>query len=84
MFKLRRWHMGEFNKMCIALVFVCLPLGCAEPLQETQQIRCASPDGQILYFGPYDEEIWNGYLVQLDDFSRANFFPKGTCSKVLA
>jgi len=37
--------MGEFHKMCIALVFVCLPLGCAAPSQETResQIQCADP-----------------------------------------
>jgi len=75
--------MSEFNKMCIALVFVCLPLGCAVPLQEAKEIQCTDPDGQILYVGPYNEESWNGYLVQLDDRTGA-FFPKGECRKAPA
>jgi len=77
--------MGEFHKMCIALVFVCLPLGCAAPSQETRetQIHCADRDGQILYTGPYKEESWNGYRVQLDDWTGA-FYPKGACRKVPA
>jgi hypothetical protein len=70
--------MGEFNKMCIALVFVCLPLGCATSFQETKQIRCKDGDGQILYTGPYNEESWNGYVVQVDNMTRA-FYPKGMC-----
>ena len=74
--------MGEFNKMCIALVFVCMPLGCAAPLQETRQIQCRD-HGQILYTGPYNEESFNGYLVQVDDMTRA-FYPKGMCHKVPA
>jgi len=48
--------MGECTKMCIALVSVGLLLGCAAPLQETQQIRCTDGDGEILYTGPYNEK----------------------------
>src|SRR5215472_13717924 len=77
-FTIRRWHMGECNKMCIALVSVGLLLGCAVPLQETQQIRCTDGDGQILYTGPYNEERLRGYLVQVDESTRA-FYPKGMC-----
>jgi hypothetical protein len=55
-FLIRRWRMGEGNKMCLALGSVCLLLGCAAPLQETTQIQCTSRDGQILYAGPYDDE----------------------------
>ena len=76
--------MGEFPKMCIALVFVCLPLGCAAPpLQQTRGIQCAERNGQILYTGPYNEESWNGYRVQLDDWTGA-FYPKGACRKLPA
>ena len=82
-FKIRRWHMGECNKMCIALVSVGLLLGCAVPLQETQQIRCKDGDGQILYTGPYNEESLKGYLVHVDELTRA-FYPKGMCRKVPA
>jgi len=64
--------------MSIALVSVGLLLGCAVPLQETQQIRCTDGDGQILYTGPYDEESLKGYLVQVDESTRA-FYPKGMC-----
>ena len=70
--------MGEFNKMCIALVSVGLLLGCAVPLQETQQIRCTDGDGQILYTGPYGEKGRTGYLVQVDESTRA-FYPKDMC-----
>jgi TPR repeat protein len=73
--------MGEFYKMCIALVSVGVLLGCAAPLrdmQQTQQIRCTDGDGQILYTGPYNEESWNGYHVQVDESTRA-FYPKGMC-----
>jgi hypothetical protein len=77
-FKIRRGHMGEFNKMCIALVSVGLLLGCAVPLQETQRIRCTDGDGQILYTGPYGEKGRTGYLVQVDESTRA-FYPKDMC-----
>jgi len=70
--------MGEFNKMCIALVSVGLLLGCAVPLQETQRIRCTDGDGQILYTGPYGEKGRTGYLVQVDESTRA-FYPKDMC-----
>jgi len=83
MFKLRRWCLGDSNKMCMALVSVGVLLGCAAPLQETQLIRCTDGDGQILYTGPYNEESWNGYLVQVDELTRA-FYPKGMCNKVRA
>jgi len=82
-FRIRRWHMGVCNKKCIALVAVGLLLGCAAPLQETQQIRCTDGDGQILYTGPYNEESLKGYLVQVDELTRA-FYPKGMCRKVPA
>ena len=79
--------MGELKKMCIALVFVCLPLGCAAPLQETKQkqiqIQCKDRHGRILYTGPYKEESGNGYLVQLDDLTD-DFYPKGMCRKMPA
>ena len=74
--------MGEFNKMCIALVFVCMPLGCAGPLQETHQIQCRD-HGQILYTGPYEEESGNGYLVQVDDHT-TDFYRKDQCRKMPA
>jgi len=77
-FTIWRWHMGECIKMCIALVSVGLLLGCAAPLQETQQIRCTDGDGEILYTGPYNEKSWDGYLVQVDESTRA-FYPKGIC-----
>src|SRR5215831_17632719 len=77
-FTIWRWHMGECTKMCIALVSVGLLLGCAAPLQETQQIRCTDGDGEILYTGPYNEKSWDGYLVQVDESTRA-FYPKGIC-----
>ena len=82
-FTIRRWHMGDCSKMSIALVSVGVLLGCAAPLQETQLIRCTDGDGQILYTGPYNEESWNGYLVQVDELTRA-FYPKGMCNKVRA
>src|SRR5215831_18635012 len=77
-FTIWRWHMGECTKMCIALVSVGLLLGCAAPLQETQQIRCTGGDGEILYTGPYNEKSWDGYLVEVDESTRA-FYPKGIC-----
>src|SRR5215472_8418891 len=77
-FTIWRWHMGECTKMCIALVSVGLLLGCAAPLQETQQIRCTDGDGEILYTGPYNEKSWDGYLVQVDESTRA-FYRKGIC-----
>ncbi len=82
-FTIRRWHMGECTKMCIALVSVGVLLGCVAPLQETQQIRCTDGDGQILYSGPYNKESLKGYLVHVDDLTRA-FYPKGMCRKVPA
>ena len=83
MFKLRRWCLGDSNKMCMALVSVGVLLGCAAPLQETEQIRCTDGDGQILYTGPYNEESRNGYLVRVDELTRA-FYRKGLCRKVPA
>jgi len=82
MFKNRRWRMGESNKISIALVFMCVPLGCAGSLQETHLIQCKD-HGQILYTGPYNEESLKGYLVQVDDMTHA-FYPKGMCHKVPA
>src|SRR5262249_22665951 len=79
--KIRRWYMAECNKMCLALVSVGLLLGCAVPLQDTQQtqqIRCTDRHGQTIYTGPYNEESWNGYHVQVDETTRA-FYPKGMC-----
>ena len=76
--KIRRWRLGEFNKLCIALVSVGLLLGCAAPVQETQRIRCTDRDGQILYTGPYNEERLDGYLVRVDNLTHA-FYPKGMC-----
>jgi uncharacterized protein len=78
MFKISRWRMSEYNKMCIALVSVGLLLGCVAPLQETQQIQCTDRDRQIVYTGPYIEESLGGYLVQVDESTRA-FYPKGMC-----
>ena len=82
-FTIRRWHMGECNKMCMALVSVGVLLGCPAPVRETQQIRCTDGAGQILYTGPYNEKSWNGYLVQVDDMTHA-FYPKRRCHKVRA
>jgi hypothetical protein len=85
-FQIRRWRMGECNKLCIALVSVGLLLGCGalwEGTQESNQIRCTDRDGQILYTGPYNEESLKGYLVQVDELTRA-FYPKGMCHKVPA
>ena len=82
-FKIRRWRMGAFNKMCIALVAVCFLFGCAAPLQETTQIKCTRSDGQILYAGPYNEENLSEYIVQVDDWTLA-VYRKGACRKVQA
>ena len=83
-FKIRRWRMGAFNKMCIALVSVCFLLSCAVPLQQiTQQIQCTGPNGQILYAGPYNEESMGEYIVQVDDFTQA-VYSKGACRKLQA
>jgi hypothetical protein len=46
-------------------------------------VRCTDRDGQIIYTGPYNEESWNGYQVQLDNWTGA-FYPKGMCRKVPA
>ncbi len=70
--------MGEFSKMCTALVSVGSLMGCVAPLQQTQQIRCTDGDGQIVYTGRYDKESWTGYLVQVDESTRA-FYPKDMC-----
>ena len=75
--------MGEWNKLCIAVVSVGVLLGCAAPLQETQQIQCTDGHGQILYTGPYNDESRNGYLVRVDEWTRA-FYLKGMCHKVRA
>ena len=75
--------MGECNKMCIALVSVGVLLGCAAPLHETQHIHCVDRDGDLIYTGPYDKENFKGYLVQVDELTRA-FYPKGMCRKVPA
>ena len=84
MFKIhRRRRMSEYNKMCLALVSVGLLLGCAGPLQETKQIQCTDRDRQIVYSGPYIEESLGGYLVHVDDLTRA-FYPKSICHKVRA
>ena len=75
--------MSEFNKMCLALVSVGLLLGCTAFLEERQQtprIQCTD-GGYTLYTGPYIEESWNGYLVHVDNMTRA-FYPKGLCRKV--
>ena len=80
-FKIWSWHMGEC--MCIALVSVGVLLGCAAPLQETREIQCVDRNGDLLYTGPYNGESWDGYLVQLDDFTGA-FYPKGQCVKMPA
>jgi len=69
--------------MCIALFFVCLPIGCAAPFQEAKEIECVDRDGDLIYTGPYDEETWNGYVVQLDDRTGA-FYSKGMCHKLPA
>lgn len=75
--------MGALNKMCIALVSVCVPLGCAMPLQQTtQQIQCTSRNGQILYVGPYNEENMDEYIVQVDDFTQA-VYRKGACRRLV-
>src|SRR5579871_576390 len=71
-FNILRWQMGAFNKMCTALVSVGLLLGCVAPLQQAQQIiRCTDGDGQVIYTGRYDKESWTGYLVQVDESTRA-------------
>ena len=82
-FKIHRWRVGERNKMCMAVVSMGVLLGCAAPVQERQQIRCTDGAGQILYTGPYNEESWNWYLVQVDDMTHA-FYPKRMCNKVRA
>jgi len=69
--------MGECNQLCIAVVSVGVLLGCAAPLQETQQIQCRD-HRQILYTGPYNEKSLTGYFVQVDELTRA-FYPKGMC-----
>jgi len=75
--------MGKCNKIALALVFMCLPLGCNAPWQEAKEIVCIDSDGKIFYTGPYDEESGNGYFVQLDDRTEA-FFPKDQCHKLPA
>jgi len=75
--------MGECNKIAIALVFMCLPLGCTVPWQDAKEIQCSDSDGTIFYTGPYDEESWYGYLVQLDDGAGA-IYPKHKCQKMPA
>ena len=80
-FKFLRWPMGTFNKMCIALVSVCFLVSCAAPLQQTTQIKCTGRDGQILYAGPYNEESWTAYIVQVDDWTQA-VFRKGACERM--
>ena len=75
--------MGACNKMCIALVAVCVLFGCAARLQETTQIKCTGSDGQILYAGPYNEENLSEYIVQVDDWTLA-VYRKGACRKVQA
>jgi len=86
-FTIRSWHMGECNKMCVALVSMGLLLGCAAPLQEAReipkQIQCRDRNGQILYTGPYEEESGNGYLVQVDDHT-TDFYRKDQCRKMPA
>jgi len=82
-FTIRRWRLGEYHKLVMAVVSVGVLLGCAVPLQETEQIRCTDGDGQILYTGPYNEESRNGYLVRVDEWTRA-FYRKGLCRKVPA
>ena len=75
--------MGVCNKITIALVFICMPLGCTAPWQEAKEIQCVDSDGKINYAGSYTEELSNGYLVQLDDRTDA-FYPKGPCHKMPA
>jgi len=63
-----------------------LLLGCEVLLEGTpvsQRIQCTGRDGQILYTGSYNEESWNGYVVRVDNLTRA-FYPKGMCHKVPA
>ena len=45
-FTSRRGHMGEWNKLGSAVVSVGVLLGCAAPLQETEQIRCTEGAGR--------------------------------------
>ena len=75
--------MGACNKISIALVFLCVPLGCAAPGQEAKAIQCVDHEDNLLYTGPYNEESWDGYYVQLDGFTNA-FYPKGQCVKMPA
>ena len=76
--------MGEHNKIFIALVFTCVPLGCTTPWQEAKEIRCVDKDGMTFFYtGSYEEENWYGYFVQLDDFTRV-FYPKDQCVKIAA
>lgn len=82
-FIIRRWRMGAFTKMCIALGSMCFLLGCAAHLQDSTQIQCTSRDGQILYVGPYKEENLSEYIVQVDDLTLA-VYRKGACRKVQA
>jgi hypothetical protein len=82
-FIIRRWRMGAFHKMCIALGSVCFLLGCAAHLQESTQIQCTGSGGQILYAGPYIEESLTEYLVQVDDWTQA-VVRKDVCRKVQA
>ena len=83
-FKIQRWRMSAFHKMCIALVSVCVLLSCAVPLQQTtQQIQCTGSFGQILYAGPYSEESTDEYIVQMDTFTQA-VYRKGACRKLQA
>jgi len=65
-------------KCRVILVSLYFLLGCAAPSQETRQIRCTDGGGHILYTGPYNEKSWDGYLVHVDESTRA-FYPKGMC-----
>ena len=64
-------------KWCLALISVCLLIGCAAP----PQLQCTGKNGQILYLGPYDEEHASEYVVQVNDHTR-EFYRKSACRKV--
>jgi hypothetical protein len=73
--------MSEFNKICVALIALCILLSCATPVQQMGQIQCAGRDGHIIYTGPYNAESLDEYVVQVDDWTRDHYH-KGMCRKL--
>src|SRR5262245_34842628 len=69
---------GGSMKRRVILVSLYFLLGCASVPQPAPQIECRDSAGTITYRGTYDEESLKGYLVQVDESTRA-FYPKGMC-----